>query len=122
MMLLREIEFINLAAVTASLALSIVVLFKLSRISEMLVPQAAPMSPDGLKIEPKLASLPTEPLPASEEEDALLSEFLSAVHSGTDLSTAARIFNMTEDEARVADLCYREPEPEADSEKRLTRS
>lgn len=120
MMTLQDIEFINFAAVAASLALSIVVLFKLSRISEMLGPQAAPMTPDGLKIEPTLASPPPEPLPVSEEEDVLLSEFLSAVHSGTDLSTAARIFNMTEDEARVAYLCYREPE--AESEKRLTSS
>ncbi len=120
MMLLQEIEFISLAAVAASLALSIVVLFKLSRISDMLGPKTAPTPPNTPKTEPKLAPLPPEPHLSAEEDDVLLSEFLAAVDSGTDLSTAARIFNMTEDEARVADLCYRELE--ADSEKRLTIS
>jgi hypothetical protein len=120
MMLLQEIEFISLAAVAASLTLSIVVLFKLSRISEMLVPKTAPSPLKEPKAEPKLAPIAPAPPPAAEEDDVLLSEFLAAVDSGTDLSTAARIFNMTEDEARVADLCYRELE--ADSENRLTIS
>jgi hypothetical protein len=120
MVLLHEIELVTLAAVAASLTLSIVVLFKLRSISKMLGQKSEPTQPNDPKIEPKLVQLPPEPLPSAEDDDALLNEFIGALDSGTDLSTAARIFNMTEDEARVADLCHRELE--AETEKRLAIS
>jgi hypothetical protein len=104
----QEPQIITYAALAMCFALCIGVFLKLRSVSRLLTQQLDTGPAPKAKTEPQAPRIFAPPPPTSEEEDVILSKFLLEVDSGTDIATAATLFNMTEDEARVVDMCYRE--------------